>query len=62
MKEFSQPSIEFISFTEDDILISTASCPEHNCTNPVGYGTLCGGEGGHSECPFTPGCPNDNPQ
>lgn len=59
MKKFANPSIEFITFTEDDIL--TVSCPQHNCQNPLGYGDLCSGTGGHGDCDgFTPGCSSDD--
>ena len=59
MKEFAQPSMEFVSLGEESIVAS--SCGGKNCQNALGYGDLCGGVGGHDDCPnFTSACPNDD--
>lgn len=61
MNSFKKPLLEFIFFGEENILAT--SCPQYNCSNPLGYGDLCTGTEGHEYCTTESGyddpCPND---
>ena len=59
MKTFEQPSIEFVSFGNENVIVT--SCSGDNCNNPLGYGDLC--VGGHNDCGtyVPPSCSPDLP-